>query len=187
MQRLFTPFPEVLLLSARKFEDERGFFSEVYNEASLQEFGFFEKFIQDNHVHNAKAGTLRGLHYQLAPFAQDKLVRVVRGSIFDVAVDIREDSVTYGEWFGVELSRENTLQMLVPKGFAHGYLTLEDDTEVTYKVSNNYAPDSERGIAWNDASLGIDWPVTATAYLLSPKDLELPGLQDSVLPSAPTP
>ncbi|MFC4991198.1 dTDP-4-dehydrorhamnose 3,5-epimerase [Rubritalea tangerina] len=172
-----TEIPDVLILSPKKHGDARGFFSEVYKESVLAEHGFTEAFIQDNHAYSAEAGVLRGLHYQSPPFAQDKLVRVVRGSIYDVAVDIRKGSATFGKWVGVELSADNWQQLLVPKGFAHGYLTLEPDTEVLYKVTNRYAPECDKGVLWNDAEIGVDWPLKGEP-ILSAKDEVQPLLSE---------
>lgn len=175
-----TAIPDVLLITPPKYGDERGFFSEVFKESALIEHGFSEVFTQDNHAFSAKAGVLRGLHYQSPPFAQDKLVRVVRGSIYDVAVDIRENSPTFGKWLGVVLSAENWQQLLVPKGFAHGYLTLEPDTEVLYKVTNPYAPECDKGILWSDPAIGVEWPLDEPPTL-SAKDEVQPLLADITL------
>lgn len=172
-----TEIPDVLLLTPSKFGDDRGFFSEVYKQDALAEHGFSEAFIQDNHAYSAESGVLRGLHYQSPPFAQDKLVRVIKGSIYDVVVDIRQGSPTFGKWLGVELSAENWQQLLVPKGFAHGYLTLEPDTEVLYKVTNPYAPQCDKGILWNDPAIGIEWPLSNNP-ILSAKDEVQPLLAD---------
>ena len=175
-----TKIPDVLVVESKKYGDERGFFSEVYKQSVFTEYGFNEVFIQDNHAYSAEPGVLRGLHYQSPPFAQDKLVRVVRGSIFDVAVDIREGSPTFGQWVGVELSAKNWKQLLVPKGFAHGYLTLEPDTEVLYKVTNGYAPECDKGVLWNDPSIAIEWPLEGSP-ILSAKDEIQPLLADITL------
>jgi dTDP-4-dehydrorhamnose 3,5-epimerase len=175
-----TTIPGVLLITPPKFGDARGFFSEVYKDGALAEHGFDEVFTQDNHAYSAEAGVLRGLHYQSPPFAQDKLVRVIKGSIYDVAVDIRRGSPTFGKWVGVELSAENWQQLLVPKGFAHAYLTLEPDTEVLYKVTNPYAPQCDKGILWNDPAIGIEWPIDG-APILSAKDEVQPLLADVAL------
>jgi dTDP-4-dehydrorhamnose 3,5-epimerase len=175
-----TAIPDVLLITPPKFGDARGFFSEVYKDGALAEHGFDEVFTQDNHAYSAEAGVLRGLHYQSPPFAQDKLVRVIKGSIYDVAVDIRHGSPTFGKWVGVELSAENWQQLLVPKGFAHAYLTLEPDTEVLYKVTNPYAPECDKGILWNDPAIAIEWPIDG-APILSAKDEVQPLLADVAL------
>lgn len=170
---------DVKLLTPRKFSDQRGFFSEVYNARTLAEAaGIAETFVQDNHAFSADKGVIRGLHFQLPPMAQDKLVRVTRGSIFDVAVDIRQGSPTYGRHVSAVISASNWMQIWVPKGFAHGYCTLEADTEVLYKTTAPYAPDLDRGLAWDDPALGIAWPVDAAAAILSAKDKALPRLAD---------
>jgi dTDP-4-dehydrorhamnose 3,5-epimerase len=174
--------PEVVLIETRTFADDRGSFSETWNRRAFRDAGIDAEFVQDNHAKSASAGTVRGLHYQAPPHAQGKLVRVVRGAIFDVAVDIRKGSPTYGQWVGATLSAENTHQLWVPAGFAHGYATLEDETEVLYKVTGFYAPECEGGILWNDPDLAIDWPVDTTSALLSEKDLKLPGFRDFVSP-----
>ncbi len=150
--------PEVLLIEPRKFGDERGFFSETYNAKVLAEAGFAHLFVQDNHSRSPAKGTVRGLHFQAPPFAQDKLLRVTRGAILDVAVDIRKGSPTYGVAVAVELSADKWNQLLVPKGFAHGFQTLTDDCDVLYKVTEFYAPQSEAGLLWNDPALNIAWP-----------------------------
>lgn len=169
------PLSGLLLIDAKKFADERGFFSETYSARDLAAAGFGRDFVQDNHSLSVKAGTVRGLHFQAPPDAQDKLVRVIRGSILDVAVDLRKSSPTFGAHVAVELSERNWKQLLVPKGFAHGFCTLEPNTEVIYKVSALYAPQSDRGILWNDPALGIAWPAFAGAEL-SAKDAKLPPL-----------
>jgi dTDP-4-dehydrorhamnose 3,5-epimerase len=167
--------PAVLLIEPKRFGDARGFFSETFREDSLAKAGFTARFVQDNHSLSAQVGTLRGLHYQRAPHAQDKLVRVVRGAILDVAVDIRAGSPSFGKSVAVKLSAENGHQLLVPKGFAHGFVTLEPDTEVLYKVTDYYAPDCDAGIAWNDPDLALDWQLTGEP-MLSDKDRVLPAL-----------
>ena len=171
--------PEVKILSPPKFGDARGFFSETYNRDAFAAAGLDHVFVQDNHSFSATPGTLRGLHFQLAPDAQDKLVRVTRGAIFDVAVDIRRGSPTFGRWVGAEISAENWNQIFVPVGFAHGFCTLAPDTEVIYKVTAPYAPESERGIAWDDPQLAIDWPLPVAQPILSVKDGENLLLADS--------
>jgi len=168
--------PDVLLIEPKKFQDERGYFSEVFREDQLTEIGFTGRFVQDNHSFSAQKGTLRGLHYQRAPHAQDKLVRVIRGSILTVAVDIRDGSPTYGQNVSTELSAQNELQILVPKGFAYGFVTLEPNTEVLYKVSDYYAPGFEAGIRWDDPQLAIDWKLDG-GPLLSARDQGLPLFQ----------
>lgn len=170
--------PDVKILTPKRFGDARGFFSETYNKAALAEHGITLDFIQDNHSMSQPVGVLRGLHFQTPPFAQDKLVRVVRGRIYDVAVDIRSGSPTYGKWVGAEISAEEWNQILVPVGFAHGFVTLEPDTEVIYKVTGPYAPDHDKGLAWNDPAIGIDWPLNGVEPTLSDKDTKHPGLAD---------
>lgn len=172
----------LMLIEPRKFGDHRGFFSEVYNRARLAEQGFARDFVQDNHSLSAETGVVRGLHYQSPPFAQDKLVRVVRGAILDVAVDIRKGSPTFGDHAAVELSAENWRQLLVPVGFAHGFVTLEPDTEVIYKVTNFYAPANDHGILWSDAALGIGWGIGPEAARLSDKDKMQPLFSEIATP-----
>lgn len=159
-----------------RFGDDRGFFSEVWREDRLAEAGVSARFVQDNHSYSKARGVLRGLHFQLPPAAQDKLVRVSHGSIFDVAVDIRRDSPTFGRWAGVVLSAREWNQLFVPKGFAHGFVTLEEDTEVLYKASTVYAPELERAIRFDDPAIGIDWPIDTSSVILSDKDRAAPLL-----------
>ncbi|MFC4352545.1 dTDP-4-dehydrorhamnose 3,5-epimerase [Fodinicurvata halophila] len=170
--------PEVKLLTPRKHGDDRGFFSEVYNKKVLAEAGIDIDFVQDNHTWSVEAGTLRGLHFQAPPFAQDKLVRVVRGSIFDVAVDLRRGSPTFGQYVSATISAAAWNQILMPIGFAHGFVTLEPDCEVLYKVSDYYAPEHDMGVAWNDPDIAIDWPLNGRDAKLSEKDRKLPLLKD---------
>ena len=170
--------PAVKVLAPKRYGDHRGFFSEVYNRRALAEAGIGIEFVQDNHSRSAEKGTVRGLHFQIPPFAQDKLVRVVRGAVFDVAVDLRRGSPTYGRHVSMTLSAEAWNQILVPAGFAHGIMTLEPDTEIIYKVSNYYAPDHDRGLSWNDPALGIAWPIPETEAVLSDKDRRQPGLAE---------
>ncbi|WP_028033152.1 dTDP-4-dehydrorhamnose 3,5-epimerase [Chelativorans sp. J32] len=167
----------VLEIVPAKFADERGFFSETYNAAAFAAAGITLDFVQDNHSLSVPAGTVRGLHFQTPPFAQDKLVRVVRGAIFDVAVDIRVGSPTFGRWVGVELSAREWNQLLVPKGFAHGFMTLEPETEVVYKVTALYSREHDRAIRFDDPTIGIPWPEGFTP-LLSPKDRAAPLLAE---------
>ena len=171
--------PDVKLIVPPKFGDERGFFSETYNQQRFSDHGIDMTFVQDNHSLSADVGVLRGLHFQKPPFAQDKLVRVLKGKILDVAVDLRKNSPTFGQHVTAELSAENWTQILVPIGFAHGFVTLEPNTEVTYKVSAPYAPDHEDGIMWNDPDLGIDWPIEESQVQLSAKDKLLPAFKNS--------
>ncbi|MEQ2464761.1 dTDP-4-dehydrorhamnose 3,5-epimerase [Niallia hominis] len=173
-----TNLDSVIIVEPDVFGDHRGWFMETYNESNFLKAGISVKFVQDNQSFSAAKGTLRGLHYQLNPKAQTKLVRCTRGSIFDVAVDIRKGSPTYGNWFGVELSAENHKQLLVPKGFAHGFMTLTEDVEVQYKVDELYAPECDRGILWNDPTIGIEWPIDVEP-ILSEKDQKAPLLKNA--------
>ncbi len=166
--------PDLVLIEPKVFSDPRGFFMESYHQADFEKAGIHSNFIQDNHAHSQK-GVLRGLHYQNEPFAQGKLIRCIKGSIFDVAVDIRKESPAFGKWVGVMLSGQNRLIFWIPKGFAHGYLTLEDETEVLYKTDSVYAPRYEQGILWNDPDLAIDWPMKSP--VLSEKDLTFSGFK----------
>ena len=168
--------PDVLLITPRRFGDERGFFSETYSLKALKNFGFDKEFVQDNHSMSAQRGTLRGLHFQRPPFMQDKLLRVTRGAIFDVAVDIRKGSKTFGKWVGEELSAENWRQLLVPAGFAHGFVTLTEHAEVQYKVTDYYAPQAEGGLAWNAPDVGIDWPIDPAEVVTNARDGGWPDL-----------
>jgi dTDP-4-dehydrorhamnose 3,5-epimerase len=170
--------PDIKIITGKKFGDQRGFFSEVYTRRVFVEAGIGLDFVQDNHAFSADRGTLRGLHFQSPPFAQDKLVRVTRGRILDVAVDIRLSSSTFGRHVVVEISASNWRQVLVPVGFAHGYVTLEPDTEVLYKVTQYYAPDHDHGLAWNDPALGIHWGIEPGQAILSDKDRKHPNLAD---------
>ena len=164
-----------LLIISRAFEDNRGFFTEVFNARTLKkEAGIDLTFVQDNQSFSRDKGTVRGLHFQTPPHAQDKLVRVEQGAIFDVAVDLRRGSATYGRHVAVELSAKNRKQLWVPKGFAHGFCTLEPDTRVFYKVTDFYAPETDAGLIWNDPDLAIDWPVRTDQAVLSDKDLANP-------------
>ena len=174
--------PEVMILEPQRFSDQRGFFSETYNRRALADYGIELEFVQDSHSLSRPKGTVRGLHYQSPPFAQDKLVRVVRGSILDVAVDLRQGSPSYGEHVATVVSAEAWNQILIPIGFAHGFCTLEADTEIVYKVTNYYSPEHDRGILWRDEDLGIEWPVPDEMAVLSPKDRCLPRLNDIVSP-----
>ncbi len=170
--------PAVKIVTPKKHGDARGFFSEVYKQSDWLEAGLNYVFVQDNHSLSAPVGTLRGLHFQTPPFAQDKLVRVVRGRMLDVAVDIRRSSPTFGRHVAVELSAENWRQLLIPAGFAHGFITLEPNTEVLYKVTALYSAPHDRGLAFNDPDLGIDWPMPPGGPLLSEKDKGWPRLRD---------
>jgi dTDP-4-dehydrorhamnose 3,5-epimerase len=189
MKLIKTELPGVLLVEPAVFADERGWFTESFNEARwnarLQEAGepLPRRFVQDNHS-CSQAGVLRGLHYQLAPHAQGKLVRVVKGRAFDVAVDIRRGSPDFGRWMGVELSAANQRQLWIPEGFAHGFVALEDDTHFLYKTTDFYAKDSERCIRWDDAQIGIRWPDGMGQPRLAPKDAAAPSLAQAELPTA---
>ncbi len=168
--------PEVILLTPARIADPRGFFSVTWNRRMLAERGIDQDFVQDNHSHSSQAGTLRGLHCQIAPHVQGKLVRVVRGAIWDVAVDLRQGSPSHGRHVAVELSAANFCQLYVPGGFLHGFVTLEPDTEVIYKVTDEYDREAERGVIWNDPDLAIPWPVRVP--FLSDKDRVLPRLAE---------
>lgn len=170
--------PEVILFEPRVFGDDRGFFFESFNQRQFEEaVGYAVHFVQDNHSKSTK-GVLRGLHYQMPPHAQGKLVRVVQGEVFDVAVDIRKSSPTFGKWVGATLSAENKQQLWVPPGFAHGFITLSETAEFLYKTSNYYAPQSERSIIWNDSDVGINWPA-GFEPALSGKDSVAPMFKDA--------
>ena len=173
-----TALPEIKVVMPQRLGDTRGFFSEVWNARDFASVGIDAAFVQDNHVRNPSKGTLRGLHYQVPPVAQGKLVRVTRGAIFDVAVDVRRGSPTFGRHATAVLTADNWYQLWIPSGFAHGYCTLEDDTEVQYKVTEFYSPQHERGIAWNDPALLIAWPVAAEAAIVSERDSKLPRLAE---------
>ena len=170
MQAVRLEIPEVVLLEAKIFGDARGFFYESFNQKAFNRAtGLDIEFVQDNHSRSAK-GVLRGLHYQLPPHAQGKLVRVVRGAVFDVAVDIRRSSPTFGKWVGAELSETNNRQLWIPPGFAHGFLVLSETADFLYKTTDYYATAAERCIAWNDPSIGVEWPQLGIAPKLSDKD-----------------
>lgn len=173
-----TTIPEVKIITPPRFADERGFFQETWNRRALAEFGIHTDFVQDNHSLSDRIGTLRGLHFQSGDAPQAKLVRVVRGAIFDVAVDIRAASPTFGRWVSAVISQKEGNQIFVPRGFAHGFCTLEPETEVVYKVDAYYAPEHDKGIIWNDPFLSIDWPGCADPSTLSAKDRALPRLGD---------
>lgn len=174
--------PDVKVLTPARHGDERGFFSEVYNRATLAKLGIDTEFVQDSHSSSPCRGTVRGLHFQIPPHAQVKLVRVVRGSAFDVAVDLRRGSPTFGRHVSVVLSAAAWNQVLVPAGFAHGFMTLEANTEVAYKVSALHAPEHERGLAWNDPLLAIRWPIAEREAVLSDRDRSLPRFAGFVSP-----
>ncbi|MGJ8615498.1 MAG: dTDP-4-dehydrorhamnose 3,5-epimerase [Sulfitobacter sp.] len=173
-----TALSGVLVITPRRFGDDRGFFSESWNEARMAEHGLNYNFVQDNHSLSAQVGTVRGLHFQSPPHAQDKLVRCGRGALFDVAVDIRKGSPTYGKWVGYELSAENGRQLLVPKGFLHGFVTRLPDTEICYKCTDYYAPECDGAVRFDDPAIGIDWGMGDTAPVLSDKDATAPMLSE---------
>ena len=171
-----TEVNDVILIKPKIFNDQRGHFFETYKESEFFKNGIKEKFVQDNCSKSVK-GVLRGLHYQIGPFAQGKLIRCIAGSLFDVAVDIRKSSSTFGKWVGYELSEENKYMLYIPPGFAHGFQVLTDFAEVAYKTTAEFNSDSERGLLWNDPKINIKWP--ASNVLLSEKDTGLPGLDDA--------
>ena len=175
MQIENTPLSGVMVLTPQRFGDARGFFSESWNRQRMAEHGLDFDFVQDNHSLSSQVGTLRGLHFQAPPHAQDKLVRCGRGALFDVAVDIRKGSPSYGKWFGIELSAENGKQLLVPKGFLHGFITRAPETEIIYKCTDYYAPECDGAVAWD--SCGIDWSFEGTP-VLSDKDAAAGALAD---------
>lgn len=179
MKTIPTAIKDVLILEPNVFSDHRGYFMESYNKKIVEDLGLTTDFIQDNQSLSISAGTLRGLHFQLNPKAQAKIVRCVSGAIYDVAVDIRANSPTHGKWVGVILSEYNNRQLVVPKGFAHGFCTLVPNTIVAYKVDEYYCPECDGGIHWNDPDLGIDWPTTKP--ILSEKDMEHPMLAEAEL------
>ena len=177
MEIIKTEIPDLLIIKNRVFQDSRGYFVETYNEKTFAENGITTKFIQDNRS-KSSYGVIRGLHYQLNPHSQAKLVSVVVGKVFDVAVDLRKNSPTFGKWHGVELSDENHLQFLIPQGFAHGFSVLSETAIFSYKCDDFYAPQSEGGIIYNDPMLSIDWQIPAEKAVVSEKDLKLPLLKD---------
>ena len=184
MKVIETKIPGLLIIEPRVFGDERGFFFESYNEKAFNEAtGIAPRFVQDNHSKSVK-GVLRGLHYQLPPRAQGKLVRVVQGEVFDVAVDIRQGSPTYGQWVGEVLSAENKKQLWIPPGFAHGFLTLSDTAEFLYKTTDYWSPEHERAIIWNDATLKIDWPLNGLVPQLAAKDAAAVAFNAAEIPTA---
>nr|WP_321440164.1 dTDP-4-dehydrorhamnose 3,5-epimerase [uncultured Hyphomonas sp.] len=173
---------DVKLVTPPRFGDDRGFFSETYNAQRFKEAGIDADFVQDNHSLSAKRGTVRGLHYQAPPFAQAKLVRVLRGAIIDVAVDVRKGSPTYGKWVSAELSAQNGVQIYVPRGFLHGFATHEPDTEIAYKVDNYYSKECDGAVLWNDPTLAIDWGIPPAEAMLSDKDAAAPAFADFETP-----
>ena len=179
MQVLDTAIPAVKVLVPKKFGDHRGFFSEIYSRKAFEAAGIRAEFVQDNHSLSAEAGVVRGLHFQLPPAAQDKLLRVVRGAILDVAVDVRRSSPTFGKHVAEVISAENWRQIYIPAGFAHGFRTLEPNTEVIYKVTSFYSPEHDRGVRWNDPALGIDWGIGEATAILSERDRKHPVLAEA--------
>lgn len=178
MKVVQTGIQDLVIIEPDVFGDHRGWFSETYNKEKFEAEGLFYDFVQDNQSYSATKGTLRGLHYQLAPKSQTKLIRATRGSIFDVAVDLRQSSPTFGKWFGIELTAENKKQLLVPKGFAHGFMTLTEDVEVQYKVDELYSPEHDRSLLWSDGTIGIEWPLDVEP-VISDKDKNAPELSDA--------
>lgn len=182
MQIEETAIAGVLIITPRRFQDERGFFSETWNRRSLQVHGLRPDFVQDNHSYSAQAGTIRGLHFQFPPHAQDKLVRCGRGRVLDVAVDIRLGSPTYGKWVSVELSAENGRQLFIPAGFLHGFVTREPGTEVVYKCTDFYAPDCDGSVRFDDPELAIDWGIAPGQAIVSDRDAQAPLLSQIISP-----
>jgi dTDP-4-dehydrorhamnose 3,5-epimerase len=173
-----TDIPGVVVIATKWFGDDRGAFSETYNRRVFSEAGIDVAFIQDNQALSGRVGTLRGFHFQHPPAAQSKLVRVVKGAVYDVAVDIRPGSPTFGRWAAVELSAANRLQLFIPVGFAHGYVTLEPDTEMLYKVDAYYDPDRQGGIVWDDPDIAVPWPLPPQGPLMAPRDAAMPRLME---------
>lgn len=173
-----TKLPGVLILTSARFGDTRGFFSESWSASRMENVGLHYDFVQDNHSMSAQAGTVRGLHFQAPPKAQAKLVRCGRGSLLDVAVDIRKGSPTYGQWVAEHLSFENAKQLLIPRGFLHGFVTLEADTEIIYKCDNGYSPECDGAVRFDDPDIGIDWSIDTNKAVLSEKDAAAPYLRD---------
>ena len=178
MRIIETPIPGLLIIEPRVFADERGYFFESYNESNFEKLGLVHRFVQDNES-KSQRGVIRGLHYQLEPYAQTKLIRVIRGTVYDVAVDLRKGSPTFGQWYGLEVSATNKKQFYIPKGFAHGFSVISKYAIFSYKCDNFYNPASERGIRYDDPALGIDWRITEAEAVVSEKDLHNPGLADA--------
>lgn len=177
MEIIKTKIPGLLIVQPRVFGDKRGYFYETYNEKTYQEAGILNRFCQDN-LSKSSYGVIRGLHFQLQPYSQAKLVSVVIGKVYDVAVDLRTDSPTYGQWFGIELSEENKTQFFIPQGFAHGFSVLSETAIFSYKCDNTYNPASEGGLLYNDPFLNIDWKIPAEKQIISEKDTLHPLLKD---------
>lgn len=180
MEIIKTPIKDLVIIKPRVFADARGFFCETYNAQRYKDAGIVSNFCQDN-MSKSSYGVVRGLHYQLNPHSQSKLVSVVEGSVWDVAVDLRKDSPTFGQWYGVELTAENHLQFMIPQGFAHGFSVLSETAVFTYKCDDFYSPTLERGIMYNDPSLNIDWRIPADKAIISEKDTKHPLLKDAEL------
>lgn len=178
MKRIDTILPGVCIIEPKVFGDQRGYFMETYNQKAFHELGIDSAFVQDNQSFSARKGIVRGIHFQNAPYAQAKLVRVARGAIIDITVDLRKGSPTYKQWTAVELSAENKRMLYIPRGFGHGFKTLTDDVEFCYKVDNLYSPECDRGIRFDDPSIGVDWG-EVRKDLLSAKDVNAPLLSDS--------
>lgn len=177
MEKIATALPEVFILNPRVFGDHRGYFMETYNLKVMEDLGILNEFIQDNQSYTQKKGTLRGIHFQMDPMAQCKIVRVTRGTVKDLAVDLRKGSSTYLKWVLIELSAENKHMLYIPRGFGHGFLTLTDDVEFCYKVDNLYSRECDRAIRFDDPQIGVDWGIDSP--ILSEKDLSAPLLKDS--------
>jgi dTDP-4-dehydrorhamnose 3,5-epimerase len=180
MKIIETPIPDLLILEPKVFADERGYFFESYNETRFANVGLMTNFVQDNESKSHR-GVIRGLHYQLAPFAQTKLIRVIRGTVFDVAVDLREGSPTFGQWFGLEVSASKKNQLYIPKGFAHGFSVLSEYAIFSYKCDAFYNPAADRGIRFDDPDLAIDWKLPSNEAVISEKDMIQPRLRDAEL------
>lgn len=178
MEIISTAIPDVKIIHPKRIGDSRGFFSETFRKNVLERAGIHCDFVQDNQSLSAQRGVVRGLHYQVKPHAQTKLIRVVRGSVFDVALDIRRNSPTFGKHVALVISADEWNQLLIPPGFAHGFATLEPNTEVIYKVDDYWLPDFERGILWNDPALGIQWPISAQEAILSARDQKNPPFSE---------
>lgn len=175
MKIIETPIPDLLIIEPRVFADERGYFFESYNASNFEKYGLQNNFVQDNES-KSQRGVIRGLHYQLEPYSQTKLIRVIHGTVYDVAVDLRKGSPTFGQWYGLEVSAANKKQFYIPKGFAHGFSVLSEYAIFSYKCDNFYNPASERGIRYDDSALGIDWKLSEAEALVSEKDRILPFL-----------
>ncbi len=182
MDVVLTKIPDVIRLVPRRFGDNRGFFTETWNQNRLADSGIETTFVQDNHSYSAEKGTIRGLHYQSPPHAQGKLVRVGRGAVLDVAVDVRKGSPTYGQWVSEELSADNGAQLWVPRGFLHGFITLTPDVDLFYKVDGYYSPECDGAVRFDDPDLGIDWGIDTADAVLSDKDAKAPAFRDFVTP-----